>query len=126
MSEDTKKSLGAQVYTNHYDLVYEAARKRGLTVAQYVREVVLAWAASDLGAPSPDLSGYASSDLIVSAAREEGITAREFMLRAARKEALSRKESAISGTRPAIRFPRRDEVVEEVSAAAQARDRRRR
>lgn len=65
-------------------LVRRAAESQEITVAEYIRNIVLPWAAADLGEPPPDLSEYGSGDTVQEAAKRSGLTVREYEARAAK------------------------------------------
>jgi uncharacterized protein (DUF1778 family) len=49
------ENLTARVYSLHADIVRRAAAKAGKTISEYVGDVVVPWAASDLGEAMPRL-----------------------------------------------------------------------
>jgi len=82
-------TLAFRALGKHAKLVHAAADKKGVSAADYMRHVVLEWAASDLGVPIPDLTAPASaSAMIAQAAKARGVSTREFMQQAAREVAL--------------------------------------
>lgn len=76
--------LSARVRGMHSNIVKRAADAAGVTVAEYVRNIVIPWAAADLGETAPDMSEYASGDSVQEAARRAGLTVREYESRAAK------------------------------------------
>lgn len=94
--EEEQITISTKVTLEHGRLIREAAELKGCrSVAQYVREVVLPWAASDLGGREApvDFSQYrrhlvrSTRDLIAEAAHKAGLSTREFMKRAALESA---------------------------------------
>lgn len=81
-----RQALSFQAIPSHWQLVHDAAKAKGLSIADYLRRVVLEWAASDLGQPPPDLSIY-TPDLVAQAARKLGMSPREFSAKAVRDAA---------------------------------------
>lgn len=76
--------LSARVRGMHANLVRRAADHEGVSVAEYVRNLVIPWAAADLGEPPPDMSEYGSEDSVQEAARRAGLSVREYEARAAK------------------------------------------
>lgn len=71
-------NLNFRVYGRDAALVHEAAEKSGLTGSAYMRQVLLTYAAADLGRESPDLSPYAG-DHVSLAAKRLGMTRDAFV-----------------------------------------------
>lgn len=64
-------------------------------MAEYIRNLVIPWAAADLGDPAPDMSEYSSGDVVVEAAGRAGLSVREYESRAAKR--LAAQELGITG-----------------------------
>lgn len=80
------ENLTTRVYELHADLVRRAAAKAEKTVSDYVRDIVVQWAASDLGErlpPLPDLKRGRYRELVEGAAKRAGMTVTAFERHAA-------------------------------------------
>lgn len=75
---DSYVNLNFRVLGLHAALVHEAADKAGMTGSAYMRQVLLTYAAADLGAHAPDLSPY-SGDNVSLAAKKMGVTRDQFV-----------------------------------------------
>jgi hypothetical protein len=87
--------LSARVRGKHADLVRRAAEKEGTDVAKYIRNLVIPWAAADLGEGAPDMSEYADESSVQEAARRAGLSVREYEARAAKM--LAARELGLEG-----------------------------
>lgn len=79
--------MGFRVLQQHAALIHAAASAEGLTLAAYMRGVVVPWAASDLGQGAPDMSVYEHVDIVGEAAKAAGLSVREYSAQAARNAA---------------------------------------
>jgi uncharacterized protein (DUF1778 family) len=97
-----KKTIACRVFEQHHDIVHRAAAAANKSVDEYSREIIVAWAASDLKLNPPDFSLYRHTDVVAEAAKLEGVTTREFASRAAREAAMARitRPSEIHELRP--------------------------
>jgi len=71
----------------HLDLVQRAAEKEGIGRAEFIRNIVIPWAAAELGEGPPDMSIYASQDDIKLAAHRLGMTVPQYTAHAAKLQA---------------------------------------
>lgn len=79
-------TLSCRVFGKDARLVHRAAEKQNESAANYMRRIVLDWAASDLGVPAPTYTATERpSVLIAEAAKKRGLTTREFLHQAARE-----------------------------------------
>ena len=72
-------------YQVHKDVVVRAAAKAGKTLSDYCRDIVLPWAASDLGErlpPMPPLERNRYQTMLHEAAKRAGLTPEQFERRA--------------------------------------------
>jgi hypothetical protein len=71
------ENLTARVYARHADIVRRAAARAGKTISEYVADVVVQWAASDLGEalpPLPRLERGRYKRMVEEAAERAGMT----------------------------------------------------
>lgn len=107
------RNITFRCYVVHGDLVDRAAAKHGKTLSDYCRDVVIPWAASDLGekvTTMPVLARGRHASMVNEAAKKRGLTREEFERLAV--EQMAAKElglpgpedtKAPSGERPALR-----------------------
>lgn len=100
-----KKTIAARLFTQHHEIVHRAASASHRSVDAYVRDVIVAWAASDLKMAPPDMTLYRHTDVVAEAARIAGVTPREFTAAAAREAAMTlvTRPSEIRELRPPAR-----------------------
>ncbi len=87
------QTLKTAVHAAHADLVRRAAAKKGQTVSDFISDLIVPWAAAELGEKVPELPRIGrrwQASLIAKAAEAEGLSPKEFADRAVAEAALQR------------------------------------
>jgi hypothetical protein len=87
-SSFTAKNVTFRTYTAHAELVEQAAEKAGKTLSEYCRDVMIPYAAKDLGVPVPslpDMKRGRFTEIVTEAAKITGLTPEEFMRQASER-----------------------------------------
>lgn len=109
----------------HAKIVDKAAKLADRSVADYVRDVTLQWAASDAGVPAPDYSVLPRfSDAVTEAARALGLTKEHYLRLAAaekleRDAAKGRVETVVR--RASVAAKRADQVLDKAGSGERRR-----
>ncbi len=79
--------MGFRLTPDHAAIVRAAADAKGLKTSEYMRDLVLEWAASDVGITRPDTRVYAYRNIVEEVARAKGLSVRQYEAHVAREQA---------------------------------------
>ena len=108
-------TVSFRCYVKHAKIVDQAAKKAHKSVADYVRQVTLDWAASDIGVPAPDYSVLPRfTDTVEAVAKSKGMTKQQYLYSLAAEDIAKERAQAKGRT---------DTVMRRADVAAKNTDR---